>query len=1055
MTTKAKGGPIAWMTDNKVAANLALIVLAAAGALGLWSVKQEVFPEFTVGLVVVSVPYPGASPGDVEQGVLLAVEEAVSGIDGVKRVSASATEGLGMVYVELLTEADETTAVADISAAVERISTLPEQAEEPTVALASTRREVVSLVISGDYELTELHELAEQARSRLLREEEISLVEIKGLPPVEVAVEVPRQQLEALDLTLEDISRQIAAASIELPGGSIETRGGEVLVRVDDRRRWGHELADVAIRSTVQGSTVTLGEIATIRDGYSETDQASFFDGERALRLSIFRVGEETPTTVAQAVRRCRDAMAAELPEGVTLSVWSDSSEILQARIELLLRNAWMGFLLVLLVLALFLKPRLAAWIALGIPVSFLGAFALMPALDLSINMITLLALIITLGLVVDDAIVVGENVYHLRENGLGHREAAIEGARQMALPVTFAVLTTVAAFSPMFFVPGVMGKVFWSIPAVVCAVLVFSLLECFFVLPAHLSHRGDESKHSRLERLSQRVKAGLSWFTERWFAPLVRWSLAWRYATVAVGLVCLGLALSVTLSGRLPFNFFPRMAGNTVTASARLPYGAATAHTQEIRTRLEAAALEAVARQGDTVQMRGMLTRVGEGAGNHLRPPEVGGHLVTVELDLNEGADADAVAAAWNQAMAGVPGLESLTTSAAFGPGAGAAVDVQLSHRDGDQLARASEELAESLRRHRDLVNIENTWAAGKEQIDFHMLPSGHLGLTGNDVARQLRSAFFGAEALREQRGRQEVKVMVRLPREQRQGQEDLDQFLLRTPRGGQVPLGQVATFSRSRGPTVIDREDGQRRVNVRADLAATAASSRDALTALHREVLPALEERYPGLEVSFAGEQREQQEVFSALGQGSAVALVVMFALLAIPLRSYAQPLLIMAAIPFGFVGAVAGHLLMGYELSVFSVLGVVALSGVVVNDSLLLITATNDARSRGLSATEAVTAGVLRRFRPIFLTSLTTFVGLMPMVLETSPQARLLVPMALSLGFGILFATFVVLLLVPCLYLMVDDVRQVAVPVGLSSPGQNDYLSTHERFVQTEGS
>lgn len=495
------GGAISYMARNSVAANLAMLVIAAAGAIGLFSIKQEIFPEFSVGMISVSVVYPGASPEEIEQGIILAVEEEVSGLDGVDQVNSSASEGMGLVVVEVRSDADEDIVLADVSSAVDRISTFPEDAEEPTVSLISTRMSVISLVVSGEQDLRTLHDLAEEVREELLQREEITQVELQGVPPLEVSIEVPREQLEALGLTLDQVAQQVRAASVELPGGSIETTGGEIMVRLDNRRRWGHELEDVIIRGTADGFELRLGDIATVHDGYEDTHQAAYFDGEPAVRIVTYRVGDETPTTVAAAVREVVEQLHTELPSTVTLSVWDDRSEILRDRIDLLTRNAWMGFMLVLLILGLFLKARLAGWIALGIPISLLGAFALMPSLGLSVNMITLMAVIITLGLVVDDAIVVGENIYRRFEEGLPPLEASIVGAKEMALPVTFSVLTTIAAFSPLFFIPGVMGKVFWSIPAVVIAVLLFSLVESFFILPAHLGHGRREGQGTRADR--------------------------------------------------------------------------------------------------------------------------------------------------------------------------------------------------------------------------------------------------------------------------------------------------------------------------------------------------------------------------------------------------------------------------------------------------------------------------------------------------------------------------------------------------------------------------
>jgi multidrug efflux pump subunit AcrB len=1019
-------GPIAWMARNPVAANLLMVVVMAGGVLGLLSVKQEVFPEFSLDRVVIAVPYPGASPSEVEQGIVLAVEEAVRGVDGVKQVTSVAAEGLATIVVELLLGADQNVALADITSAVERVTTLPADAEEPNISLATIRQNVVSLVVSGDHDLRTLHDLAERVRARLLERGEITQVEVQGVPPLEIAVEVGREALEAHGLTLDDVARQIQAASIELPGGGLETRSGQILVRVSDRRLWGEEYADIVIRGTAAGYDLRLGDIATVVDGYADTDQASYFDGRRAVRLVAYRIGDETPTSVASAVREVSEEMRRELPPTVTLTVWGDSSRSLRERIDLLVSNAAAGFILVVVVLGLFLRASLAGWIALGIPVSFLGAFAVMPALDMSINMISLFALIVTLGLVVDDAIVVGENVFTKLEAGVPPLRAVVDGTHEMVMPVAFSILTTLAAFAPMFFVPGVMGKIFFLIPAVVFAVLLFSWAESAFVLPAHLAHGkppavGEQARG--LARLPAAVSGGLRWFLQRAFRPFLEAVLRYRYLTVAVAVASVVVCVAAVVSGVVPFSFFPKVDGEVVTAAARLPYGAPAEQSAALRRVLEEAGARAIAESGGEAIREGTFTRVGEGPPPRNGPPEVGGHLVTVELALVPAGErhvtASDVARAWQAALPPFPGLESIAFTYDIGPGHGAAVDVQLTHPDGDSLALAAEELTAQVRGYEQLINVQS----------FTLRPSARsLGLTSFEVARQLRGAFFGVEALREQRGRNELKVMVRFPESQRQSEHDLARFDVRTPAGGQVPLGQVAAFARGRAPTSITREDGRRIVNVTAELAPGTPSSRQVLENLTAAVLPALRERHPGLEADFAGQQRDQAETFASLGRSFLFALFVIYALLAIPFRSYSQPLIIMSAIPFGLVGAVAGHVIMGYGLSLMSVFGIVALAGVVVNNSLVLIDATNGLRAEGAAPAAAVVEGAARRFRPILLTSLTTFFGLAPLIFETSLQAQFLIPMAISLGFGILFAIGIGLAVTPALYMILEDVHSL---------------------------
>ncbi len=1040
-------GPIAWMAKNSVAANLLMFVAIIGGLIAVFSLKQEVFPEFELDIVSVTVPYPGASPSEVEQGIVLAIEEGVRGIDGVKRVYSVAAEGVGTVTIELLLGAKADKVAADVKNEVDRIQTFPLEAEEPTVSVMSRKRAVISLIFSGDLEESVLHELAEQARVRLLAAPEITQVELVGVRPLEISIEVPRHNLEAYGLTLEQIAAQVRSASVEIPGGGIDSKAGELLVRVADRRTSGRNFGDILLKSPQSQDEIRLGDIATIHDGYEETDQATYFDGKPAMRLTAYRVGDETPNGVATAAREVAAELDDELPDGVSITIWDDDSKLLASRIDLLTRNAKSGLFLVLLTLALFLHRRLAAWVAAGIPISFLGAFMLMGSMDVSINMITLFALIVTLGIVVDDAIIVAENIHKRRVEGHGPLAAAILGAREMMVPVTFSVLTTVAAFAPLVFVPGVIGKIMRLIPIVVIAVLAVSLVESFFVLPAHLAHEpkpgGLWSRSlgpffnwlfGPLDWVQRHVSAALDTFIERIYRPVLNVLLQWRYAVVSFGFASLIVCGAMVRSGVVPFSFFPAIEGDIVTANVRLPYGTPVERTTEVARQLQKATMATVEQFGGKDVMEGMVTGIGQaarGRGPSAGPSATGSHLLHVELGLRPAAERDfssqAFADAWRAHVPPIPGVEALVISATAGPGAGKAVDIQLSHRDPKILAKASEELAERFGEYPALTNVENSYSAGKPQLDFRLRREAlGLGLTSADIAQTLRSAFFGAEALREQRGRNELKVRVRLPEDERRSEYDLEQLTVAAPGAGFVPLMYVADFERGQAPTAITREEGRRTVNVAAELKVGEKSPRAVLESVESTVLPELKRRFPGLTGKPVGQQRERAESFGTLGPNALFAMFVIFALLAVPFKSYAQPLIVMTAIPFGILGAVVGHIVMGFGLSFISILGIIALSGVVVNDSLVLVDAVNKYRGLGQDAWQAVCNAGARRLRPILLTSLTTFFGLLPMIFETSLQARFLIPMAISLGFGVLFVTFIVLLLVPSLYMIGQDFR-----------------------------
>lgn len=1030
-------GPIAWMAKNSVAANLLMLVIMLGGGIKACQTKQEVFPAFDLDLVRVTVAYPGASPEEVEQGIVLAVEEAVRGVDGVKRVTSGASEGAGSVAVELLIDADPDRVLADVKSAVDRIRTFPEDAEDPEIAIATSRQRVISLVIAGDQELKTLQEIAERARQELLEDPDVTQVDVEGVPNLEISIEVSREKLEEFGFTLSDISNQIRFASLELPGGGIKTSGGEILVRLSDRRVTGAEFGRMILRSTQSGASVRLADIATITDGYEDTDEASFFDGKPAVRVTAYRVGDETPQQVSDAVRAFREELRAEVPDNVQLAIWNDDSELLAGRIDLLVRNARMGLVLVLIVLALFLNIRLAFWVALGIPISFLGTFLLMGPLDLTINMVSLFALIIVLGMVVDDAIIVGEAGFHRFSEGKSRLEAAIEGAKEMVVPVSFAILTTIAAFFPLLVIPGLFGKIFRIIPLMVIGVLVFSLIESFFILPAHIAHIDEEEPFwlKPFAAAQKRVAAGLQWFIDRVYRPAVEVVIEWRYAALGLAFTSLFFAFGLVGSGTVPFSFFPQLEGDIVSATVRFPYGTDVSRAEAAGAKLEAAAVATIEEFGGDAYLRGRFLRVGAGPAQRGPGPqggETGSHIVSMEINFVPAEDraftSEAFKNAWKERTPELVGTDSVVFTSAVGPSAGAAVALQLAHRDSEVLELASQDVAKSLADYADLTNIENGFSSGKQQLDFKLKEDAAtaLGLTTQMVASQIRAAFYGAEALREQRGRNEIKVMVRLPEDQRRSEYDLEALEIRTPSGGFVPLSQVAYFVRNRAPTTIDREDGRRVVQVSADLAPGIRSPQEVLAAVGEELIPRMEEEYPGLDVGLVGEQREQAEVFSSLGPNFGLALFMIFALLAVPLKSYVQPVVIMSAIPFGFVGAIVGHLVMGYAISFVSALGIIALAGVVVNDSLVLVDTSNKYRRDNASAWEAIVEAGARRFRPILLTSLTTFFGLLPMIFEQSVQAKFLIPMAISLGFGVLFATFVILLLVPAIYMIVEDIR-----------------------------
>jgi len=1031
-------GAVAWMARNPVAANLLMLVLMVGGVIVGSRIQQEVFPEFELDMVQVQVPYPGASPAEVEQGIVLAIEEAVRGLDGVKRVTSEADEGGASVFVELLLGADSGRAQQDIKNAVDRITSFPQEAERPVVSLLVSRREVISLMVYGDHEERVLRKVAEDVRDDLLQDPRIVQVELRGIRPLEISIEVPQRVLRTYGLTLGDVAREVERGALELPAGGVKTRAGEILLRTQERRDRGMEFADIPIVSLEDGTEVKLGDVAGIVDGFADTDEAAFYQGHPAVQLVVYRIGDQTPVEVAEAVKEHAREISLGLPEGIDVAVWRDWSEIYRERINLLLRNARLGLVLVLLLLGLFLDIRLAFWVTLGIPISILGSMLLIPMFDVSVNMVSLFAFIITIGIVVDDAVVVGENVYENRQRGFPFMESSIRGARWIAWPVTFSVLTNMVAFVPIFSMAGVYGKVFRAIPIVVCCVFAVSLVESLFVLPAHLGHQRPYRPDGLLGpvfRLQQRFSSLFERGIRRFYTPLLRVTLQNRYLTTAAGLAVLAATIGFAWGGHIDFTFFPKIDSDRVVAGVTMPYGSPVEETKEVQAVLVKAAQKVLARHGGEEITRGIFAHVGSASSRHGRSSAGSagvGHLANVQVYMVPSDQREVTAGdfsrEWREEVGDLVGPESVTFrySLAIG-GTSSPIDVELSHADVEVLETAAEELAGELRSYAGVRDIDDGFSPGKVQLDFKVKPEGRsLGITAADLGRQVRNAFYGAEALRQQRGRDEIKVMVRLPESERRSEYDVEELLVRTPGGGEIMLREAASVHRDRAYTEIQRADARRVLNVTADVVPGVANAEKVLADLKREVLPDLTARHPGLTFSLEGQQRDRQESMVSLRGGFSLAMIVIFAMLAVAFRSYIQPVIVMLAIPFGIVGATLGHLIMGYELSLMSMMGIVALAGVVVNDSLVLIHATNEQRGKGASPFDSITAAAVRRFRPIMLTSLTTFFGLAPMIFETSVQAQFLIPMAISLGYGILFVTVIALILVPSFYMIVEDVK-----------------------------
>ncbi len=1031
---------LAWFARNGVAANLMLVLIIVGGWLNVTKIRKEVFPEFSSDLISVTVPYLGAAPEEVEEAICARIEEAVQDLESVKRLRSTAAEGAGTVTIELLTGSNVRDALDDVKSRVDAIDTFPVETEKPIVQELVVRKQVLNIAISGQTDERTLKHLAERVRDEVSSIDGISQVELAASRPYEVSIEVSEGALRRYDLTFNQIAQAVRRSSLDLPGGSIKTDGGEILLRTQGQAYRGPEFADLVLITRPDGSRLTLGQVATVVDGFADTDTSARFDGGPAILVKVFRVGEQAVTDIATKVKRYVEEARPELPEGISMTIWQDDTEILRSRMDTLYRNGRAGLLLVLLVLALFLRLRLALWVSVGILVSFMGTLWLMPALDVSINLISLFAFIVVLGIVVDDAIVVGENIYRHHQMGKEGISAAIDGLKEVAVPVTFSVLTTIAAFAPLTLVAGNTGKFMRVIPLVVIATLAFSLLESLFVLPSHLSHlKRRAKKTSNLwTRLQERIASLFGVLIERSYRPTLDLALRWRYATVAIGLAVLMLTIGFIGGGHLKFTFFPPIEGNNVVAFLTLPQGTPPEATAKALEQLENSAAQLrreVADAGEPDAFRHILATIGEHpfrqaqSRTAFRPTTSAAHLGEVNIELLPGEQREVTATdltrRWRDLTGPIADAVELSFVSSI-VSTGEAINIQLAGPDLDDLQLAAGELKTALGKYPGVFDITDSFRAGKEEVQLGILPRAEsLGLSLSDVARQVRQAFYGEEAQRIQRGRDDVRVMVRYPEDERRRLDNLESMRIRTPQGDEVPIWSVATMERGRGYASIARTDRNRTVTVTADVDLEVANSNEILAQVERTVLPRLVADHRGLKFSLEGEQQEQRETLSGLAESFAVALVLIYILLAVPFRSYLQPMIVMSAIPFGILGAIWGHVLVGRDLTALSFFGVVALTGVVVNDSLVLVDFVNRAYRGGMPLHDAIAQAGETRFRPIILTSLTTFVGLTPLLLEKSLQAQFLIPMAVSLAFGVLFATGIILILVPVGYFILEDI------------------------------
>lgn len=1018
-------GAMAWAARNGVAANLVMAFLIVGGLGMAWFIKKEVTPDATLDVVEVSVTYPGASPEEVERGVLLPVEEAVRGLDVVREVTATAREGSGTVSVELTAGTSRERGLQTINQAVDTIETFPDDTEEPEVRLRTDRRDVLELRLFGDTNHRALFEVAEQVRDELIRQGGVTQVEIDRNPQRIIHVEISQAVLRELGLTLDDVADRIAEASEDVPAGRLETAKGNLAVRLKARKSWARDFASIPIVDSANGAPIRLEDVADIRDGFEEQMFFSEFSGQPDVELGVYRVGDQSPTQVARAVEDTMRRIEHQLPAGIGWRITDNRAESYRERLALLLENGVLGLLLVLVLLGVFLQYRLAMWVTIGMFASFVGTLLFLPLLGVSINMISMFAFLVALGIVVDDAIVVGENVYDYRVSGMGTMEAAIRGVKDVAVPVTFGVVTNCVAFAPLLFVPGEFGLVWSTVPVVVITVFIVSLFEALFILPSHLGHTSRKRSNRLSRMLHERQTSFAGWIRMKiveWFQPVLEVAVAHRYVTIALSVALLTATIGYALSDRMGRVLMPQVPSMEFAATARMPFDVTDEEAERVTRQLTASALEVIEENGGEL--------LAEGIKSNVYGTNVSVDVILTRLDPRP-ITTDEFERLWREKTGPIPSAQSLSFEMEGGFGYWRPdIAIDLSHPDIDTLERASAALVRRLEAYEVTTDVKDNYERGGARLDFRLNDRGEaLGLTPDDVGRQLRAAFFGRDAQRFLRGPNEVRVRVKLPDDEQNSEYHVENLMVRTARGIEVPLSEVAEISEGSTLRSISRRQGRRVITVDMDVVPKNQISR-MLTTIEDEVLPDMAMQFPGLTWSFEGQQAEMRESLVALFAGLALALMAIYMLIAMPFGSYVQPMIVLAAVPFGAFGAILGHVMLGFELSVLSLMGMVGLSGVMVNDSLIMVDYANRLRrDHGLSALDAIVQSGVRRFRPILLTTLTTFGGLAPIIFETSRQAQFLIPMAISLAFGILLATPIVLLFVPAFYMAVEDVRRLA--------------------------
>lgn len=1030
-------GLIAGGVRNPVFANVLMILILACGYFSTRRMVRESYPEFSLDHIAIEVAYPGASAEDVERAICIPVEEALRGMEGVRKISSSANENFGTVWAGLLSSVNDTQAILnEVKDRVDQITDWPKEVEKPVIHETSIRTPVINVAIYGDVPERTLKQLAREVENDLVTNRQISQISLSGIRDDEITIEVSEHALTAYNLSLEKVMAVVAQSSLDLPAGLIRTAEEEVTLRIMGQRYRAADYEKLVILES--GNTIVyLGDIATIREGFEDAVVRGQFNGESAVVVQVYKTAEEDATKIARIVRNYVAGRQPSLPDRLQMSVWADGSQEIDARISMLIENGAMGILLVLITLALFLELRVALWVVIGIPVSFAGALVIMYITGETLNLISLFALIMVSGIIVDDAIVIADSIQTQCRKGLNPQEASIEGAQRVALPVLGASLTTIAAFIPLLYVVGVMGRFIYVLPVVIIAAICASAIEAFVILPAHLSHRSKNNKTDkpgRFKLLRHSLDEWIDRFIVQKYRPIYRKALEARIVTLAIAVASLLVVVGMIIGGRTPLVVFPQEDSNLLQARVRFPEGTPYRVAQQAIQQLEKAALALnhdselqPASPGPIVKQ--VYSLAGEFA-NFL--PVRGNNLCETQIELmpaqHRRIHDDRIMDRWRHHIGTMyDAIEFRIARKKVGP-TDRPLEIRILGDNLVDMSKASQRIQEKLWEFEGVTDVSDDLIPGKRELRISLKTSARsLGLTLEDVAKQIRHGFFGGEAVRLYRGRDQVKVRVRYPDNERRSISQLENLRIATPRGNEIPFLEVADIKWDRGYANIMHQDNKRRVRVVADIDDRLTNAEQIMSTLQAGFLDQVIGDYNHLSWEFGGDRERMDESLSSLWDGFELALIAIYAVLATMLRSYVQPIVILAAVPFGLIGAVFGHAILGLDLTLMSLFGVVALSGVVVNDSLVLVDAINRGISEGKSVRDAVHAAGELRFRAVVLTSITTVAGLAPLLLERSTQAQSVIPMAVSLTFGLMFATVLTLFVVPALFLIVNDIRR----------------------------